>query len=166
MTSAIELLKKQHKKTLTQLDKLSRAKGAQAKQLLQEIAANLAAHMAIEHELVYPRAQAVDEEFVGESLEEHALAEIALKRLMSASPTEPEFHARTIALMELVRHHIEEEEHDLFPQLEKLLGADELQTLGKELTHRFKELGDGALELIPKGMSRTAADRARRQLHA
>jgi hemerythrin-like domain-containing protein len=166
MTNAIELLKKQHKKTLTQLDKLSRAKSAQAAELLQEIAADLAAHMAIEHELVYPRAQEVDEEFVGESLEEHALAEIALKRLMSASPTEPEFHARAIALTELVRHHIEEEEHDLFPKLEKLLGAEELQTLGKELSRRFKELEDGALDLIPKGMSRTAADRARRQLHA
>ncbi len=48
-------------------------------------------------------------------------------------PGTPEFAGRVKAVKELLEHHIEEEETEMFPQAKKLLGKAKLDELGAEM---------------------------------
>ena len=81
---ATSLLEKQHRKVESLFKKLS-GKSAST-ELVEELASNLAAHMAIEQDIFYPAVKDIDEELVSESFEEHALAEVAIN-VCSTRPT-------------------------------------------------------------------------------
>ena len=101
----------------------------------------------------------VDEELVNESYEEHSLAEVALKRLIATDVGDEAFAARVSALKELILHHVEEEEQELFPQVEKAFDEDALATMGKAMKRRYDEvLKRGFESVVPRGMAKTAAD--------
>lgn len=160
---ATKLLERQHRKVEGIFKKLESGR-SDPEPLLIELANDLAAHMAIEHRFFYPVACKVDESLILESFEEHALAEIALKRLLASKPGVPTFNARVIALKELIEHHVKEEEEELFPKVEKKIAEAELLTLGKEMKSAFDEMVEqGYADSIPKG-SKTTADAARKQL--
>jgi iron-sulfur cluster repair protein YtfE (RIC family) len=164
--SATELLKKQHRKVERALGQLERGTG-DAEALLAQIADDLAAHMAIEHEILYPAAAEVDAELVSEAFEEHALAEIALKRLLACEPGVEIFQARVSVLKELIKHHVEEEEETLFPKLQRKIGQRRLDELGLEMKQRFDELVEvGPMQVVPKTQTKTSADRDRRKVDA
>src|SRR4051794_26074876 len=109
---ATTLLQRQHNQVKAIFKKLEGGR-EQPAPLLEELANSLAAHMAIEQDIFYPAVRAIDEDMVLESLEEHALAEIALKRLLDTSPDDASFAARVTATRELIEHHVKEEEEDL-----------------------------------------------------
>ncbi|MGC1331033.1 MAG: hemerythrin domain-containing protein, partial [Pseudomonas sp.] len=48
-------------------------------------------------------------------------------------PSTPEFAGRVKVVKELLEHHIEEEETDMFPDAEKLLGKEALEALGEQM---------------------------------
>jgi hemerythrin-like domain-containing protein len=52
-----------------------------------------------------------------------------------------EFAAKCKVLKELVEHHADEEEKDMFPEARKVFSRAELQELGDQLAERKKELG-------------------------
>ncbi len=156
--NATSLLKTQHRKVEALFKKLESGRSDPAP-VLEELANSLAAHMAIEHEFLYPGVKEVDEDLINESYEEHALAEVALKRLLATDPEDEAFQARVVALKELIQHHVEEEEEELFPKVEKALGDDTLSTMGKAMKPRFDEVfAQGFEAAVPKGMSKTSAD--------
>jgi hypothetical protein len=161
---ATALLEQQHRKVRTLFRKLESGR-SEPEPLLEQLANDLAAHMVIEHELFYPVAAEIDREQISESFEEHALAELAIKRLLATDPGDEVFHARVIAAKELFEHHAKEEEEELFPKREKRLGDDKLNTLGKEMKARFQEVVEGGYEAaLPKGPAKTAADAASKKL--
>ncbi len=154
---ATTLLKKQHRVVEGLFKKLGGS--APKKELLRELANNLAAHMAIEQEIFYPAIKEIDEDMVLESFEEHALAEIALKRLLATNPKDDSFEARVTATKELIAHHVDEEEEDLFPKVEKKMGG-ELEELGARMKERFDEaFAQGFKALAPAGTGSTLSDR-------
>lgn len=130
---ATKLLTKQHDEVNSLLETLEKGKGTSA--TLKKLADSLAAHMVIEQELFYPAVIAVSEDLVLEAYEEHAVARFALKRLMKAEKSDHDFKAKVTTLKELIEHHVEEEENDLFPKAEKALGessealCDEMKAL-------------------------------------
>ena len=159
---ATTLLEKQHRKVEAIFKKLEAGKGAHA-ELLAELANDLAAHMTIEQELFYPAIQGVDPDVVAESYEEHAVAELALKRLVATSPRAEEWKARVVVLRELIEHHVEEEETDLFPMVEKKLALEHLNELGKQMKSRFQEVVEAGFEAaLPEGFEETSADASRK----
>ena len=160
--NATDLLEKQHRKVETIFAKLEDvARPSDAKQLLEELANDLAAHMTIEQELFYPAVRSIDAELVAESFEEHALAELALKRLLAADTAEA-FKARVTALKELIEHHVEEEEEELFPKVDKALGSDKLEQLGAEMETRFDDVvAAGYKKVLSKGTVTTSVDASR-----
>lgn len=161
---ATKLLEKQHRKVEAIFKKLEKG-SPEASELVEQLANDLAAHMTIEHELFYPAVQSVDRDLISESLEEHALAEVSLKGLLATDPEADEFKARVIALKELIQHHVEEEESELFPKVRKSLGDDRLSKLGKEMKARFEEVAaQGYESAVPRGFARTAADGSRKIL--
>jgi hemerythrin-like domain-containing protein len=133
--------------------------------VLEELANSLAAHMAIEQEIFYPAIREVDSDMVNESYEEHSLAEVALKRLLATDPEDEAFQARVTALKELIQHHVEEEEQELFPEVQKALDEEQLTALGKLMKARFQEVFAGGFEAaVPRGMAKTSADVSKRKV--
>ncbi len=161
---ATALLQSQHRKVEALLKKLESGR-SEAGPLLEDLADNLAAHMAIEQELFYPRVKEVDADLVNESYEEHSVAELALKRLLATDPEDDSFSARVTTLKELIEHHVEEEEQELFPSVEEQIDEDELAQLGKIMKARFDEVCEGGFEAaVPKGWARTSADASKKAL--
>lgn len=157
---ATSLLEKQHRKVEGIFKKLESRKG-DSSALLHELADDLAAHMAIEQQIFYPAIRSLKEDLVAESFEEHAVAELALKRLLATSPTAPSFIAKVTTLKELIEHHVEEEEGDLFPTVEKKMDETRLLELGKRMKAAFDTaLQQGFEKLVPTTMSTTSADAA------
>jgi hemerythrin superfamily protein len=161
--SATALLKTQHRKVEAILKKLEGGR-SEAQPLLEELARDLPAHMQIEQELFYPAVRKLDEDMVLESFEEHAVAEIALKRLLATSSEDPTFKAKATLLKELITHHVEEEEGELFPKVDKKMAAEENLELGRRMKEMFEQASQQSIEPgIPKG-GRTTADVAEQRL--
>jgi len=159
---ATALLEKQHRKVKTLFSKLEKGRGDPA-ELLTELANDLAAHMTIEQEIFYPAIKHIDADLVLEAYEEHALAEIALKRLLDSDPEGESFKACVVAAKELVLHHVEEEEEELFPKVEKKLGPEKLAALGKSMQERFDEVVEAGFEAsVPRGYAKTSADASKK----
>ncbi|HEY6880795.1 MAG TPA: hemerythrin domain-containing protein [Polyangiales bacterium] len=159
---ATTLLEQQHRKVKTLFKKLESGR-SEAAPLLEELANDLIAHMVIEHELFYPAVQAIDRDLVTESFEEHSLAELALKRLLATDPSDESFKARVVATKELIEHHVKEEEEELFPKVEKKLGAEKLEQLGKQMKTRFQQAKDEGFEgFVSRTFARTLADREKK----
>ncbi|MEY4579648.1 MAG: hypothetical protein RL701_4351 [Pseudomonadota bacterium] len=163
---ATKLLSRQHRKVEALLRKLS-GKHPDAGTLLPELANQLAAHMAIEQDVFYPAVNAIKPDLVLEAYEEHSLAEFALKRLLATDVDDDAFHARVIALKELIEHHVKEEEEELFPKVEKALGEEHLRELGRHMRVQFDEVvSDGFEATVPKGFGKTSADVSKKELRA
>ncbi len=161
--NAILFLMQQHRQVKANLKRLQVSPDKRG--LLIEIANSLSAHMAIEQNIFYPAARRADEELVIESFEEHALAELALRRLLATDPKDEAFVARVTVLRTLLERHIEEEEESLFPKVERALGKERLVTLGNEMKSSFDaafERGYGAL----RKTGRTTADIAENRVLA
>jgi hypothetical protein len=56
-----------------------------------------------------------------------------LADLVNMEPTDERFDAKVAVLMEQIRHHVGEEEHDLFPAVADGLSDERLAELGEEL---------------------------------
>lgn len=154
---ATDLLKQQHRTVEALFAKIE----AGEPEALKDLASALAAHMAIEHEFFYPESRDVDEDAILEAFEEHAIAETALKRALALDLDDESFDARVKVLKELIEHHVEEEEGELFPQVEKELDHSELEALGKKMEARFEEvLKKGYAAVLPKNYEETTADAA------
>ena len=160
---ATKLLSKQHRKVESLFRQLGR-KQADKEALLSELANDLVAHMAIEQELFYPEVRRVDETLIMESYEEHALAEVALKRLLATDPDAEEFMARVTALKELIQHHVKEEEEELFPKVEKKMDEATRKELAKRMQIRFDEVTEaGFASVLPRGFGKTSSDLSKRR---
>jgi hemerythrin-like domain-containing protein len=159
---ATDLLQTQHRTVEALFERLKHG-DSDPQSALEELANSLAAHMAIEQDIFYPAIRRVAEELVNESYEEHALAEVALKRLLTTDPEEEAFKARLTALKELIEHHVREEEEELFPQVEASLETAALEQLGRSMQQRFDEVFQSGFEAaLPKGWAKTSADVAKK----
>jgi len=136
---AITLIKHDHKTVealFKRAEKLGDGALKEKKQIVQQIIRELAIHAAIEEQVFYPavrKAIKAAEDDVLEALEEHHIVKWTLSELDGMNPKDERFDAKLTVLMELVRHHVKEEEQDLLPQVAKKLGRDTLETLGKAL---------------------------------
>jgi hemerythrin-like domain-containing protein len=161
---ATALLESQHRKVEALFKKLEGGR-SDPRATLEELANSLAAHMAIEQDIFYPAIKEIDADVVNESYEEHAVAELTLKRLLMTDPEEEAFMARVTTLKELIEHHVEEEEKELFPAVEKKIEEEVLAQLGKEMKARFDEVfAAGFAEAVPKGMAKTSSDVSKKEL--
>ena len=97
----------------------------------------LTIHAYVEEEIFYPAARSASEdtkEHVLESVEEHHVVVWMLSELTHLDPADETFDAKVTVLMENVRHHVEEEETEWFPQVRKLLGRNRLVELGEQMS--------------------------------
>jgi hemerythrin-like domain-containing protein len=155
---ATQLLQKQHREVESIFKAIKSGKG-EPMVLLEKLADALVAHMAIEQQLFYPAVKKVDEDLIFESFEEHAVAEVALKRALGCDPMDPTFKAKVTVLEELIQHHVGEEEKSLFPKVEKALGTAALERLGAQMETMFAEaMEEGYEATLTKVIPKTSVD--------
>ena len=135
---ATDLLKKQHKNVKALFKKVDETEdGRRRRQLMDEITNELKIHTQIEEEIFYPAVREIGsskaEEMVDESLEEHHVVDLVLAELPKVDPEDERFAAKMTVLSELVEHHADEEEDEMFPLAEKKLGKERLQQLGEQM---------------------------------
>jgi hemerythrin superfamily protein len=135
---ATDLLKKQHRqveKLFKEVEKTEDPK--QRRKLMEQIADDLKMHTQIEEEIFYPAVREVGtakaEEMIDEAFEEHHVVDLVLAELPQVDPEDERFEAKMTVLSELVKHHVEEEEEEMFPMAEKKLGAERIKELGQQL---------------------------------
>ena len=134
---AITLLRNDHRAVEKLFKAFEKAKSPEAKaDAVTQIIADLSVHAVIEEQVFYPlvRREVPDaEDIVLESLEEHHIVKWVLAELEAKSPDAEGFDAKVTVLMENVRHHVEEEEHELFPQVRGALGRKRLSEMGDRM---------------------------------
>jgi hemerythrin superfamily protein len=141
---AITLLKEDHR-TVEGLFKRFEKAGDRAyktkRRLVDQIITELSIHAAIEEQIFYPatrEARREDEEMVLEALEEHHLAKVALSELEKMDPEDERFKPKVTVLIGNVRHHVQEEEGEMFPKVRKAMKPTELRELGRRLQEAKK----------------------------
>jgi len=141
---AITLLKADHKAVksmFTAFGKLGDDAHKSKRELVDKMIEALSVHAAIEEVVLYPaiRKEVEDsDDDVLEALEEHHVAKWLLSELDGMDPTHERFNAKVTVLIESVKHHITEEETELFPLVRESLGRKRLQEIGEKLEQAKK----------------------------
>jgi iron-sulfur cluster repair protein YtfE (RIC family) len=134
--NATELLKKQHREVKKLFGEAKKAKPTERRRVLNEITEKLRAHMTIEEDIFYPAVGEIGtkktDEIVPEAYEEHHVVSLVLDELPDVDVDDERFEAKITVLDELIEHHVEEEEDEMFKVAAKL-GADRLAALGDEM---------------------------------
>ncbi|MFG3578789.1 hemerythrin domain-containing protein [Micromonospora chersina] len=102
------------------------------RQLADVVIAELVRHSVAEEAYVYPAARKAlpdGDQLAEHEISEHADAERTMKELESLDPSEPRFDELLTKLTATIRHHVQEEENDLFPRLRAACAREELVEL-------------------------------------
>lgn len=139
MGDAIAVLKQDHREVEQLFKRFEKAGSAAHKEkgrLVASMIEALSRHAAIEEMVFYPavrREVPRQESTVLEALEEHHVAKWLLSELEGLDPSAERFDAKATVLIESVRHHVKEEEGELFPKVRAKIARRELLELGDEL---------------------------------
>ena len=157
---ATNLLRRQHREAERLFDEVMYSDDDRER-LMRELALELAVHTALEERFVYPVLREALPGAYFMSLEEHAMAKVALERFVHSSPDDEGFEAKAALLKRLVVEHVDEEENDIFPELEDLLSPEDLKALGRQLEEASTQLRSAGLEplLVENRRSAEAAVR-------
>jgi hemerythrin superfamily protein len=165
---AIALLKQDHRAVEALFDEFENAEESEQSELATRICQMLTVHTQIEEELLYPQAKEAfdeeDDEMVYEAEIEHNAAKELIAKIEAATPEDPEFKPLVTVLGEYVRHHVREEEKELFPAL-KDTDVD-LKEMGSQLAQRkmqlMEQMGIEAEEAPEPQRKRASGSRATR----
>ena len=145
---AIALLKADHRKVEELFEEYESSKDeaeddAKA-ELVAKICLELTIHATLEEEIFYPAArEALDEEdadMLDEAEVEHTSVKVLIADLAEMQPSDQLYDAKVKVLSEYVKHHVQEEEGEIFPSVRE--SEVDLAALGEEVTTRKQELLD------------------------
>lgn len=164
---AIALLKADHREVEKLFDQFEKAKAADRKRaIVGKVCEALSVHAEIEEEIFYPQARDALSRKGDDLLDEAEVEHEGIKRLVAelkdADPDEDLYDARVTVLSEYVKHHVKEEEGDLFPKVKK---SDlDTEKVGAELASRKEALSGKPVEpppsLFKRGLRAVGAERA------
>ena len=121
--AVLEMLREDHRKVEALFDEFEGARDARTKQRIVETAVHeLEVHAKLEESLVYPAIRKEledDEDLMDEALEEHHVVHVLIRELKRMKPSDDRFYAKFSVLGENVKHHVKEEESEMFPKAEE-----------------------------------------------
>jgi hemerythrin superfamily protein len=141
---AIKLLKADHKDVSELLEKYENGRLSKDRKMAvaKQICLALTVHAQIEEEIFYPAAREASirdgEDLLDEAEVEHGSIKDLVSAIESGSPDDELFDARVKVLGEYVKHHVKEEENELFPKARK--SDMDLEDVGARLAARKEEL--------------------------
>jgi hemerythrin superfamily protein len=134
---AIAILKEDHREVEKLFKQFEKTSGPSARRrIVESFTEALAQHTTIEEQIVYPWAREYiedEDDTVLEAVEEHRVAKWLLTELATTPPDDERYEARATVLIEVVRHHVEGEESEFFPDLRDVATRAELLDLGDDL---------------------------------
>lgn len=138
-SDAIALLKQDHRTVSALFDEFAKADAEEQSAIAQRVCQLLTVHATIEEELLYPAAKEAfedeeDDDLVNEAEVEHATAKELIAKIEGMTSDDEHFKATVTVLGEYIKHHVKEEENELFPQLKKT--ELDLKELGARLADR------------------------------
>jgi len=144
---ALELLMTDHRKVedlFSQYDDEKDGDEDTRRRLAQRICAELKVHTQIEEELFYPflreNLEEDDLDLVEEAQVEHNSAKDLIEQIEGATEIDDEYNAKVKVLGEYIRHHVNEEENEIFPKVAD--HPEELDEVGQEMASRKSELAE------------------------
>jgi hemerythrin-like domain-containing protein len=140
---AIDMLKQDHDKVeraLKEFEKMDRHDTEGCRRLIQTVCDDLKMHTTLEEEVFYPavRETIEDEDLMNEAAVEHETARMLVEQLENMGTDDPNYYATFTVLGEYVRHHIKEEQGEMFPAAKK--AKLDLAALGERMRARKEEL--------------------------
>lgn len=141
---AIALLKQDHRDVedaFAEFEKLASGEHKRKKKLADHICHELLVHMKVEEEIFYPsvKENVIDsEDVVNEGVVEHAGAKDLIKQIKAMIGDEELFDTKVKVLAEQIKHHVKEEEKEMFPNVQK--SKLDIVSLGEQIAQRKTEL--------------------------
>jgi hemerythrin-like domain-containing protein len=134
MNDPVAILKRDHREVTEMLKTLEASKpGARRRQTVDKLTQALGLHMEIEERDIYPVVQrVVGQEEAEEAEIEHRLAREGLAQLQRLVD-EPGFGAAVAMLTAGIKHHVKEEEQEVFPELKRKIDREQLGELGDKV---------------------------------
>jgi hemerythrin-like domain-containing protein len=153
---AVSMLREDHRKVKELFQQFEEATDTATKrEIAQQAIKELKVHAALEEEIFYPavRREIDEEEKIDEALEEHHVAKLLIAELSKMKPADEHFDAKFKVLAESVKHHIQEEEGEMIPEVESEI--DE-QGLGQKMAQR-KETLEGRMDGMASGRAKKSS---------
>ena len=138
---ATALLKADHKLVSGLFEQYEKTRStAKKKTLVASICKELGIHAQAEEEIFYPAVKAAlkDKELVPEAIVEHASLKELISQVEGKEPDGEMFDAKIQVLSEYVKHHVKEEETEMFPKARKT--RLDMKQLGAQIAARKEEL--------------------------
>jgi flavin reductase (DIM6/NTAB) family NADH-FMN oxidoreductase RutF len=145
--SAIALLKEDHREVEDYFDEYEDLEDETEKaELAEKICMALKIHTQIEEEIFYPQARkaTADDDLLDEALVEHAGAKHLIGEIEAMAVGDDLCDAKIRVLGEQIKHHVKEEEEELFPEIER--SKMDLAKVGQQIAKRKAELMAEAAE--------------------
>lgn len=143
-TDVIMFLTEQHREVedmFAQLKEMDGATDEKAQRLAEQVVTSLVKHSVAEEVYLYPavrKALPDGDNLADHEIKEHDEAEQTMKQLEKLTPEQPQFWPTLHQLIGEIRHHVSEEENNLFPKLRAACSAQELQDLGRKVQQAEK----------------------------
>jgi hypothetical protein len=140
----LEMLMEDHrraKRAFREAEKMKEEEDEESlEQIVQQTCAELTVHATLEEELFYPalREGIKDTELLDEAEVEHGSAKALIAELEQMDSSDPKFAATFKVLGEYIKHHIKEEEGEMFGQLSRT--GVRWEALQQEMQRRREEL--------------------------
>ncbi len=115
-------------------------------EIVKTVLKELYVHLTAEEEIVYPtvRKQAEDvEDMMDEADTEHHVVKLLMTELSEMKSTDEHYDAKVTVLCELVTHHVQEEEKDMFHKIDE--AEVDVDKLGEKYTERKATLMEEAM---------------------
>ena len=138
---AVAMLKADHKKVSGLFEQFEKSRAASTKkQLVSEICMELTVHTTLEEDIFYPAVKAAlrDTELVPEANVEHATVKELIAQVKGVEPGGEEYDAKVKVMSEYVKHHVKEEQNEMFPKAQKT--KLDMVALGERMAERKAEL--------------------------
>lgn len=139
---ALKLLQQDHHAVAEALEEFESAGRDEKQAIARRICKMLTVHAQIEEELLYPAARDAldgdDAHLIAEARVEHASIKDLVGQIEDREQLDEQYEAKVCVLGEYVKHHVSEEENEIFPRLGRT--SLDLQALGERLEERKREL--------------------------
>ena len=138
---ATAMLRADHKKVAGLFDAFEKTKSAaRKKKIVSEICMELTVHATLEEEIFYPAVKAAlkDHELVPEATVEHGSVKDLIAQVKDVEPDGEMYDARVKVMGEFVKHHVKEEQNEMFPKAKKT--KLDMIALGAQMAARKAEL--------------------------
>ena len=129
--NVLEEIKKEHEEFKSLIAQIENSDGKKKKELFEDLYAKIKGHHEAEEHVVFPdvkeKSSDKGKEIVMEMIEEHSLGAYQFSVIQKTSIDNETWDAKFSVLKEVLTHHMDEEEKELFKQARKVLTEAELQ---------------------------------------